>query len=645
MARTIIQILVIFLAFGTQDPTLANRLPTQPPSDQLALLIGINDYRQSGLHSLKGCLGDVKIFGNILVNKFGFAPEEIVTLTDSNATKANIFQQFRSHLIEKAEPGATVVLFFSGHGSIQKDANGDEEDGLDETLVAFDSRNPGGTDILDDEIHQALLELARKTDNITMIVDACYSGHVERADELVRSVLPDQRASQNPPGKQKGKQKHHHLRFDPVTPSPAGNHVLLTACAPNERALEINTPKGTFGIFTYFLCQSLQALKGPVTYRELWDRMRVEMEIQFGHQHPQLIGRNADNYLFDSERQLPSPSVHVTLDPSGSVILTGGRITGMTKGSIYEAYSPETRSSSGDVPQTTLLRVDSVFDDHAVAIAIGQNQINGSARAIETDHQFEPRTLGVGFTGDWTGKEHRKLKAWILEREFLFEAPTSIPDLCIHQERGALQIGLKGSEANPRGMIYLSDPQFQFKVETQLQFWATWFDIFKMKNPNPRVSVDMELLPVADRGSYLPGFQEDHTIQQGSDFMIRVGNKGSQDLFIHVLDLGINGDISVIYPEKDGGKEVIRAGGYWRKIATAVLPEDCEETLDVLVVVVTTNPDLDLRNWEGNPWDGRSRGSIGSYLIQSLGNKYTSDQIPLTLSNWEIIKRTIRIRS
>lgn len=57
----------------------------QSKSRKLALLIGINQYSQ--IPVLAGCVTDVELQRELLINRFGFAPADILTLTDKQATK------------------------------------------------------------------------------------------------------------------------------------------------------------------------------------------------------------------------------------------------------------------------------------------------------------------------------------------------------------------------------------------------------------------------------------------------------------------------------------------------------------------------------------------------------------------------------
>ena len=56
---------------------------------KLALLVGINQY-SGDLTPLGGCVNDVMLQKQLLIHRFGFNPQDIITLTDSQATRKGI---------------------------------------------------------------------------------------------------------------------------------------------------------------------------------------------------------------------------------------------------------------------------------------------------------------------------------------------------------------------------------------------------------------------------------------------------------------------------------------------------------------------------------------------------------------------------
>ncbi|MFM7887964.1 MAG: caspase domain-containing protein [Pseudanabaena sp.] len=148
-----------------------------------ALLIGINQYdakddssnsyqnfsqnNPSGWLPLHGCINDVELQRELLIYRFGFAPQDIVTLTDREATRKNINNAITEHLVAQTLPDDLVMVHFSGHGSRLGNYN---------TLVPVDSGLPQKLENLQDitlrEWQSWLKEI--DTDRLLCVIDAGF---------------------------------------------------------------------------------------------------------------------------------------------------------------------------------------------------------------------------------------------------------------------------------------------------------------------------------------------------------------------------------------------------------------------------------------------------------------------------------------
>lgn len=106
-----------------------------------ALLVGINYPGTKA--ELKGCINDVKRMRCCLIDRYGFAEEDIVVLIDTDdsypqPTGANVRRAI-SNLIASAEPGDFLFFQYSGHGTRLPAETGEEDDtGYDECIVPCD---------------------------------------------------------------------------------------------------------------------------------------------------------------------------------------------------------------------------------------------------------------------------------------------------------------------------------------------------------------------------------------------------------------------------------------------------------------------------------------------------------------------------
>lgn len=90
-------------------------------------------------------------------------------------TKHNI-RMAMAWLVAGCRAGDSLVFHYSGHGSQQRDYDGDEADGFDETLCPLDFQTSGM--IVDDEINDTIVKPLPPGVKLHAIIDACHSGTV-----------------------------------------------------------------------------------------------------------------------------------------------------------------------------------------------------------------------------------------------------------------------------------------------------------------------------------------------------------------------------------------------------------------------------------------------------------------------------------
>lgn len=135
-----------------------------------ALLVGLKSVdptAYNGWDGKAGCWGCELDVDNIemILNPLNY---QIKTLKTAEATRDRILSALY-RAAENTEGGDIFVFYYSGHGGQQPDVNGDELDGMDETLVAYDR------EVIDDKIHKALGRF-RAGVRLVMISDSCNSG-------------------------------------------------------------------------------------------------------------------------------------------------------------------------------------------------------------------------------------------------------------------------------------------------------------------------------------------------------------------------------------------------------------------------------------------------------------------------------------
>lgn len=237
-------------------------------ADNRALLIGIGGYPSStGWKTIHGD-ADVELLKPKL-ERYGFA---VSSLVNEEATKANIQKALRT-LRDECQPGDWVYFHFSGHGQPITDANGDEENALDEAMIPFDAGRyfikgtyEGENHLIDDEYNQILVEIKQKIGNdglLFMAVDACHSRGMERgadSDAVTdRDILYSARGTDEEfvfdgeiPNSLKEKPLPRSLRV-------GGTLIVVSACKEDERNYEYKTASGKmYGSLSYCIAELLK---------------------------------------------------------------------------------------------------------------------------------------------------------------------------------------------------------------------------------------------------------------------------------------------------------------------------------------------------------------------------------------------------
>lgn len=237
----------------------------QPTKRKLALLVGINQYPNLEAQStpLRGCVTDVELQRELLICRFGFAPSDILSLTDSLATRENIEAAFNSHLREQAKPGDAIVFHFSGFGS--QVSLGSSLETLQNSLVPVDDILPTeSAPIANDLLEETLLLWLRKrsqpqasllTENAIAILDTSYA---YPGTDLIGNLRI--RSRYRPTFGQISNEELallEELRAIAVKPTFPKFPSKITAAAPDRLSAELGWNGFSAGVFTYALTQSL----------------------------------------------------------------------------------------------------------------------------------------------------------------------------------------------------------------------------------------------------------------------------------------------------------------------------------------------------------------------------------------------------
>jgi hypothetical protein len=311
-----------------------------PPRDRV-LLIGIDGYAE---HPLGGCVNDVLAFRAALEDRFGVKPEAFTVLASPAAERAVDGARPATHAAigraldqlagDDVSPSDRVIIYFSGHGGYQKVTGGELSHQV-ECLVPVDYRKPDGPLLYDAEMNRRLAAIARRTPNVTVILDCCYAAGATRdggvdgagASESIRTFpLPPRHDAER--------------ARDPAEPGSATRladrraHVLtIAACLADEGARETTEDGHPQGRFTRALVRVLRSASGQLTWREIWSQVRAATR---PGQTPTVHGDDR-HFLFGALRAGDPGELRV--EPNGeSYEVAAGTLVDITDGTEIAVY-------------------------------------------------------------------------------------------------------------------------------------------------------------------------------------------------------------------------------------------------------------------------------------------------------------------
>jgi hypothetical protein len=530
--------LLPLLAFGPQERTALTHW---------AFIVGISDYINLGEGEggdLAGPEHDARRVRDVLVVRQGFPEENVRMLVNHDATKAAIEDGITGWLVENARPGDNVVIYYSGHGSQMWDEDGDEDDGLDETLAPADVI-PSDTrfDISDDEFNSWLGMLP--TDNVIVLLDNCNSGTGTRdvtpfsagrllardLDELERPAGATRRAL---PG-----QSEDETGFD----SDETRVLELAAAQPFQVAVDALFPavegREEFhgGAFTTFMVQQLWKAPDGMTYEEVFEQAYEALKRNRFQQDPYISDdvslKDFPLFFIDGETEGRGEMALPVTQSSGSTAQLGaGLALGVTPGSIFQTdagarmvvSSVGQRATSVDVVSGSVSEGDRA---RLVAHVYGDSPLLVNVASIDT-RLAEALAAAMG-----SGTSVR-----------LLEGENQFSHLIVRRRGDELRV--IGSDGFARHEGISAAPDAMGDLATLLGKEAAAKSLGDMDNPAQSFGFSVSLLD--ERTAF--GLGED------IGFII----ESDRDGYVTLVDLGTDGTVAMLLPNEDEPSMQIRAG-------------------------------------------------------------------------------------
>ncbi|BCA54597.1 hypothetical protein W02_17370 [Nitrospira sp. KM1] len=331
------------------------------PSDaenRRALLVGIDHY--DGGHAadgpsrsssggrrtwpnLRGSVNDATAIRELLIRRFGFRHQDVILLTDEQATRAEILEQFKRHLIDSAQPGDLSIFFYAGHGSRIRNSNSTELDGKDETIVPADANRAQADrtiiDIRDKEWDRLFTRVLDRGAKLTAIFDSCHSGSISRGAvptaAQVRFLEEDDRdvavlIGEEPPAHPSGQE-----------PERREGALIISATQEDQQAKEALHRAGDqtewHGAFTLALTEALNETAVNATADRIMRRVTAKLKAEGLQQDPAVAGAEARKRapLFGGDPDGDVPKLRINVVRAygpHDVDVQGGSAIGLTNG-------------------------------------------------------------------------------------------------------------------------------------------------------------------------------------------------------------------------------------------------------------------------------------------------------------------------
>ena len=609
-----------------------------------ALLVGIDRYSPEAqirrMQNLRGCVNDINAMERLLMRDYSVPAANIHKLPNEDATRRAIEEEFDKFLVPAAErlaasgKNGAFLFHFSGHGSRAKDHTGTEPDGFDETIVPYDSCVGDVCDIRDRELGNMLSRLEGLSNNVTVILDCCHSGSGTRQDvdgegrapagfTNVRWCPPDPR--EQPTDHRPAGARTRVVRNLNTPASPwSGRHALLAACRDREKAYEQAISCGSETIYrgalTNAIIEELSSGSQSLTYHELGERIRIEVQSRFSDQVPQCEGRR-DRLVFGG--LTPARDVWLTVvGKAGNLLwIDAGLVHGVTKGTTLQVYRPGTRTMAGAGQPVAVLEVRVVG-----AVGSGCAAVSGQSDVALLSRALIQRSGGRGRVGVSIDPA---IQSSVRPAKRIYQATQTGID--VHQlldtDEARRLIDIVDPDSNPYLHVAASDPGLDIRdasgsvlvsipsYRSRLQLAPTLCHLAKyhrslaIKNEATdsdlagAIRLDISNLDTFGTPSSTAPLELSREgqpiVEIDQNIVLQITNQSPHELYFVLLDFSHDWSVSQLYPFVDGAQEPLAPGSTFSLgldpesplyADPAAFPADFGETRKILKIIASREP-------------------------------------------------------
>ncbi|MFO0659522.1 MAG: caspase family protein [Polyangiaceae bacterium] len=340
-----------------------------------AVCVGVNRFSDAAIPPLEGCVNDAKQLATVLSRLGGFQEGDIKTITDAQATKANVLRAIE-WLTLSSSPGDTLLLYLSTYGSQWPSPTGQDRDGFDEIFVLHDHSWQFSV-LRDDEVVDKL-KRAPAGAHVVCILDTACAGPLPppRAPGQFgvlpltvqgRFLAPPADAPSVIQARQRGLSLRSRIRRQ----EGDENFVCVMASDSDEPVVEVAGTGGIGGAFTHSLVEALSAGGASKRWEDLTADVTRALRAKGQKQSPRVL-------IPDGLRGVPA--LGGTQSGTGAV----GAVAVAPSGLAPSAPTPVAMSSPGiaapipapmppigDTGSTSMVAVAGTLAAGAAAVGLG----------------------------------------------------------------------------------------------------------------------------------------------------------------------------------------------------------------------------------------------------------------------------------
>lgn len=275
-----------------------------------ALLVGIN-YKGTK-SELRGCINDIINMKFFLKSSRNY--DNITLLSDDAPdrmpTKSNILANLTS-LVANSRPGDEIFFHFSGHGTLIRDTNGDEESGYDSVICPVDFLNVG---FITDDVLRGIVNNVPAGVTLYAFLDCCHSGtgfdlryKYEDNSKYLKPGIPSTYTTTD------WQMKQSYYQFKKYAKTN-GNVFMVSGCKDDQTSADALEEGQFTGALTYCILKTLRSNYGNCKWKIFLKDLSCLLKVKGYSQRPVLTSGNflnMDNTVFITKQ---SKSIDDLLD-------------------------------------------------------------------------------------------------------------------------------------------------------------------------------------------------------------------------------------------------------------------------------------------------------------------------------------------